>query len=205
MARAGRSGRTTAVGVMLLIAALSLAACESADKAPAAVAIAAAQSTLEGVRAEAAKYFPDQVKPLENTLAAAKANFDKKEYRAALEGAQDVGTKAKELGASATAKKTELAKAWEEMSRGVPQLAQAIQSHVDHLSKSKRLPPGLDKAKLERAKGGLTAVNQSWTEASEAFKSGNVTDAVAKGKAARDKAVEIMTALNMTVPQAASK
>src|SRR5262245_66372464 len=81
MARASLSGRTTAVGVMLLIAALSLAACESADKAPAAVAIAAAQSTLEGVRAEAAKYFPDQVKPLENTLAAAKANFDKKEYK----------------------------------------------------------------------------------------------------------------------------
>jgi len=190
---------------MLLIAALSLAACESADKAPAAVAIAAAQSTLEGVRAEAAKYFPDQVKPLENTLAAAKANFDKKEYKAALATAQDVGAKLKELAAAAAAKKTELAKAWEEMSSGVPKLAEAIKSRVDVLSKSKRLPPGLDKAKLDSAKNGLTEVNQTWTEASEAFKSGNVTDAVAKGKAARDKAVAIMTALHMTVPQAASK
>jgi len=91
------------------------------------------------------------------------------------------------------------------MSSGVPKLAEAIKSRVDLLSQSKRLPAGLDKAKLDGAKSGLAQVNQSWTEASDAFKSGNVTDAVAKGKAARDKAVEIMTALNMTVPQAASK
>jgi hypothetical protein len=32
-----------------------------------------------------------------------------------------------------------------------------------------------------------------------------MTDAVAKAKAAKDKAVEVMTALNMTVPQAAAK
>ena len=205
MARAGGTGRTTAVGVMLLIAALSLAACESADKAPAAAAIAAAQSTLEGVRGEAAKYFPDQVKSAEAALTAAKANFEKKDYKAALATAQDVGAKTKELGAAATAKKAELAKAWEEMSSGVPKLAEAIKSRVDILSQSKRLPAGLNKAKLDGAKSGLTEVNQTWTEASDAFKSGNVTNAVAKGKAARDKAVEIMTTLNMTVPQAASK
>lgn len=205
MFRAGGIGRPTAVGLTLLIAVLSLVACESADKAPAAAAIAAAQSTLEGVRGEAAKYFPDQVKSVEAALAAAKANFEKKEYKAALAAAQDVGAKAKELGTAATAKKAELATAWEEMSSGVPKLAEAIKSRVDILSQSKRLPAGLDKAKLDGAKSGLAQVNQSWTEASDAFKSGNVTDAVAKGKAARDKAVEIMTALNMTVPQAASK
>jgi len=145
------------------------------------------------------------VKSVEEALAAAKANFEKNEYKAALAAAQDVGAKAKQLGTAATAKKAELAKAWEEMSSGVPKLAEAIKSRVDILSQSKRLPAGLDKAKLDGAKSGLAQVNQSWTEASEAFKSGNVTDAVAKGKAARDKAVEIMTALNMTVPQAASK
>jgi len=205
MARTGGTRRTTAVGVTLLIAILSLAACESADKAPAAAAIAAAQSALEGVRSEAAKYFPDQVKSVDDALATAKANFEKKDYKTALATAQDAGTKAKELGAAATAKKAELAKAWEEMSSGVPKLAEAIKSRVDILSQSKRLPAGLDKAKLDGAKSGLAEVNQTWTEASDAFKAGNVTDAVAKGKAARDKAVEVMTALNMTVPQAASK
>jgi hypothetical protein len=148
---------------------------------------------------------PDQVKSVEDMLATAKANFEKKDFKAALTGAQDATAKAKDLGAAVTAKKAELAKAWEEISGGVPQMAAAIKSRVDILSQSKKLPAGLDKAKLDGAKSGLAALNQSWTEASEAFKSGNVTDAVAKGRAAKDKAVEVMTALNMTVPQAAAK
>src|SRR5262249_16263131 len=162
-AGASGTGRTTAVGVMLLIAALSLAACESADKAPAAAAIAAAQSTLEGVRGEAAEDFADQLKSLEEALTAAEANFEKKEYKAALASGQDVGAKLKAVAAAAAAKKAELAKAWEEMSSGVPKLAEAIKSRVDVLSKSKRLPAGLDKAKLDSAKHGLTQVNQTWT------------------------------------------
>lgn len=46
-------------------------------------------------------------------------------------------------------------------------------------------------------------MNQSWNEASDAAKAGNMTDAIAKAQAAKAKAVEVMTALNMTVPEAA--
>jgi len=205
MVRTSGNGRATAVGIALVITVLSLVACESADKAPAAAAIAAAQSVLDGVKGEAAKYVPDQVKAAEDALTTAKANFEKKDFKAALAVAQDVGAKAKDLRAAAAAKKAELTKAWEEMSAGVPQMAEAIKSRVDILSQSKKLPAGLDKTKLDGAKAGLAALNQSWTEASDAFKSGKVTDAVAKAKAAKDQAVEVMTALNMTVPQAAAK
>jgi hypothetical protein len=198
-------GRAATVGLALAVLGLLLVACESADKAPAAAAITAAQTALDAVKGEAAKYVPDQVKGIEDALAAAKANFEKNDFKAALAGAQDVAAKAKELGAAAAAKKAELTKAWEEMGASVPKMAEVIKSRVDILSQSKKLPAGLDKAKLDGAKAGLTALNQSWTEASDAFKSGNVTDAVAKGKAAKDKAVEVMTALNMTVPQAATK
>ncbi len=205
MVRTSGNGRATAVGIALVITVLSLVACESADKAPAAAAIAAAQSVLDGVKGEAAKYVPDQVKAAEDALTTAKANFEKKDFKAALAVAQDVGAKAKDLRAAAAAKKAELTKAWEEMSAGVPQMAEAIKSRVDILSQSNKLPAGLDKTKLDGAKAGLAALNQSWTEASDAFKSGKVTDAVAKAKAAKDQAVEVMTALNMTVPQAAAK
>jgi len=200
----GSRWRRTAVGITAAIAGLVLVACESADKAPAAAAITTAQTAIDAVKGEAAKYVPDQVKSVEDALAAAKANFEKKDFKAALTGAQDAAAKAKDLGAAAAAKKAELTKAWEEVSSGVPQMAAAIKSRVDILSQSKKLPAGLDKAKLDGAKADLAALNQSWTEASEAFKSGNVTDAVAKARAAKDKAVEAMTALNMTVPQAAA-
>ncbi len=203
--RTGGMRRALGVGSAVLIAALALVACESADKAPAAAAITAAQTALDAVRAEAAKFVPDQVKAVEDALTTAKANFEKQDFKAALASAQDAAAKTKDLGAAAAAKKAELTKAWEEMSSGVPKMAEAIKGRVEILSKSKKLPAGLDKAKLDGAKAGLAALDQSWTEAADAFKSGNVTDAVAKAKTAKDKAVEVMTALNMTVPSAATK
>lgn len=199
------NGKRTAIGIALAIAVLALAACESADKAPAAAALTAAQTAIDAVKTDAMKYVPDQVKSVEDALATAKANFEKKDYKAALTGAQDVAAKAKELGAAAATKKAELTKSWEEVSNGVPKMAEAIKSRVDILAQSKKLPAGLDKAKVDDAKAGLESVNQSWTQASDAYKSGDVSGAVVKAKAAKDKAVEIMTALNMTVPQAAAK
>jgi len=199
------NGKRTAIGIALAIAVLALAACESADKAPAAAALTAAQTAIDAVKTDAMKYVPDQIKSAEDALATAKSNFEKKDYKAALAGAQDVAAKAKELGAAAATKKAELTKSWEEVSNGVPKMAEAIKSRVDILSQSKKLPAGLDKAKVDDAKAGLESVNQSWTQASDAYKSGDVSSAVVKAKAAKDKAVEIMTALNMTVPQAAAK
>src|SRR5262245_51621274 len=167
-------------GTVAMATAVLLVSCESADKAPAAAAITAAQSAVDAVKGEASKYVPDQVKAVESTLATAKASFEKSDYKAALTSAQDVAAKAKDLGAAVTAKKAELTKAWEDMSGGLPKMAEAIKSRVDILSESKKLPAGMDKEKLDSAKAGLASLNQNWTEASDAFKAGNMTDAIAK-------------------------
>ena len=67
----------------------------------------------------------------------------------------------------------------------MPETIAAIQSRVDALSKSKKLPKNLDKAKLESAKSDLAEVGKSWDEANKAYKEGRLADAVAKGKAPR--------------------
>ena len=194
-----------AIGIVMVIAVVALAACESAEKAPAAAAISAAQSAIDAVKGEAMKYVPDQVKSAQDAVATARASFEKKDYKAALASARDATAKIKELGAAVATKKAELTKSWEEMSNGVPKMAEVIKSRVDILSQSKKLPAGVDRAKLDDAKAGLASLNESWAAASNAFKSGDMFDAVSKGKSAKDKAVEIMTALNMTVPQAATR
>ena len=194
-----------AIGIVMVIAVVALAACESAEKAPAAAAISAAQSAIDAVKGEAMKYVPDQVKSAQDAVATARASFEKKDYKAALASAQDATARVKELGAAVATKKSELTKSWEEMSNGVPKMAEVIKSRVDILSQSKKLPAGVDRAKLDDAKAGLASLNESWAAASDAFKSGDMFDAVSKGKSAKDKAVEIMTALNMTVPQAATR
>ena len=80
-----------------------------------------------------------------------------------------------------------------------------ISKRVEILSKSKTLPAGLDKEKLDSAKTTLATVTQMWSEASDAFKAGNLADAVDKAKSVKEKAVEIMHTLGMKAPAAAQK
>jgi len=188
--------------MVLIVLVLFVAACASSSK-PAEEAIKAAEAAINAVKGEAMKYVPDQVKALEGELQAAKDAFAKKDYKAALSAAKDLPGKAKDLAAAAAAKKTELTKAWEEMSGGLPKMVEAIKSRVDILSKSKKLPANLDKAKFEEVKAGLPGVTQMWEDAQKAFSDGNLADAVSKAKTLKDKAVEMMTTLGMQVPAGA--
>lgn len=182
--------------IALVVVALFFVAC-SRDKEPAEAAIKAAEEALNATKAEASKYVPDQVKSVEDALKAAKDSLAKGEYTAALNSAKDLPAKAKDLGSAAAAKKTELAKSWEEMSGSVPKMVEDIKAKLDALAKSKKLPKGMDKAKLEGAKAGLAEITQGWTDADNAFKAGNLTDALTKAKTVKKKATEIMTSLGM--------
>jgi hypothetical protein len=188
--------------VVLVVLLLLVVGCAS-DKKPAEQAIKLAEDALSAVKAEAMKYVPDQVKAVEDAIKAAKDSFAKKDYKAALSAAKDLPAKAKELAAAAAAKKGELTNAWGEMSAGLPKLLDAIKSRVDILSKSKKLPANLDKAKFDGAKAGYEEATKVWTDATSAFGAGNLADAMAKAKAVKDKAVEVMTTLGMQIPEAA--
>jgi DNA repair exonuclease SbcCD ATPase subunit len=185
--------------VAALLFAVSLAACSN-SKAPAEQALKAAEEALNAAKTEAMKYFPDQVKGVEDALKAAKDTFAKGDYAGATSAANAVAAKAKGLVSASAAKKAELTKEWEELNAGMPITIAAIQSRVDDLSKSKKLPKNLDKAKLESAKSGLAEVSKSWDEASNAYKEGSLADALAKGKGAKEKAAQIMSSLGMSAP-----
>jgi len=182
--------------VVLVLACVLLVAC-SRDKGPAEQALKAAEEALNSVKAEAAKFVPDQVKGVEDAIKAAKANFDKGEYTAALTGAKDLAAKAKDLAKAAADKKAELIKGWEALSAELPKMVEAIQGRMNELAKVKKLPAGLDKAKVDEAKAGLGAITEAWTQATEAFKAGNIGDALAKAKPLKDKAAELMTSLGV--------
>jgi hypothetical protein len=188
--------------MVLFALVLFVVACAS-DKKPAEEAIKAAEAAINAAKGEAVKYIPDQVKALEDGLKAAKDALAKKDYKAALSAAKDLPGKAKELAAAAASKKEELTKAWNEMSGGLPKMVEAIKSRVDILSKSRKLPANLDKAKFEGIKAGLPEVTKMWDDAQKAFSGGNLADAVSKAKTIKDKAVEMMTTLGMQVPAGA--
>jgi len=186
--------------VSLVLLAATLAGACASQKVPAEAAVKAAEQAFAAVKGEAAKYLPDQVKGVEDALEAAKASLAKGDYAAALTAAQALPARISELATAAAAKKAELTQSWATLSAALPQVVQAIQSRVDILSKSKKLPAGLDKDKFESAKTGLAAITQTWTEATTAAGAGNVSDAVAKANTVKAKAAEVLGLLGMPVP-----
>jgi hypothetical protein len=192
------------VPILFVVFGLFVVACGSANKDAATAAIKVADESWNAAKGEVVKYIPDQAKGVEDAIKAAKENFDKGNFDAALNAAKAIPDKVKELTAAAAAKKAELAKSWEEMSGGMPKMLDAIKSRLDILSQSKKLPENLDKAKLEGAKGGYEAAARMWDEAKAAFSGGNMADAMAKAKTVKEKAVEVMTTLGMQVPAAAA-
>lgn len=189
-------------GVICAMVLVLLSACAS-DKAPAEQAIKGAEAAITQVKAEVAKWIPDQARALDASLAAVKDKFAKGDYKAVLAEAPALAAQAQSVAAAAAAKKAELTKSWEEMSAGLPKMVEAVKSRVDILSKSKKLPANVTKEQFETAKTGLAAATQGWTDAMAAYTGGNIVDAVAKANTVKAKTVEALQALGMPVPPAA--
>jgi len=186
----------------LFVTVVMLTACAS-DKGPAEQAVKAAEEAINSVKAEAVKYVPDQVNSLESTLSALKDKLAKGEYKAVITEAKALGDKAKEVAAAAKAKKDELTKTWTELSQGLPKMVEAIQSRVDILSQSKKLPANLTAEKFEQAKSGLAAAKEEWAKALESFNKGMPAEAIAMANSVKKKAVEVMEILGLPVPAGA--
>jgi len=187
------------LAIVMFMSAFFLISC-SRDKDPADLAIKAAETAINATKAEAVKMVPDQVKSLDDSLAAAKEKFAKGEYKAALDEATLLPVKAKGVMAAAKVKKEELIKKWTETSQELPKMIEDVQGKVDALSKLKKLPAKLKKDKFEEAKAGLASAKDEWTKAQESFKNEKFTDAINVAGSLKDKVINIMGALGMSIP-----
>jgi uncharacterized phage infection (PIP) family protein YhgE len=174
-------------------------------KEPANQAVASAETALASIRDDAAKYAPEALQPVETQVADLKANLAKGDYKAVMAAAPNVTSAISSLRDTVSAKKSEMEAAvaqaqeqWAALNTDVPQMISAIQSRVDILSRSKKLPKGLDKSAFESAKSGFDAMKADWTAASSAFTAGNVTEAVDKAETVKAKGAEVMRSLGMT-------
>ncbi len=189
------------VACVLLVAGLG--ACAT-DKAPADAAIKAAEQAIQAVADDAGKYVPAQLKESQDALAAAKDKFTKGEYKEALAAATELGNKVKDLATAAAAKKEELTKAWNDLAASLPQTVASIQAKIEELGKAKKLPKGMDKAKLAQAQEGLAGITKAWDEASAAFTAGNLGEALGRASNLKEKGAEVMALLGMSPPPAAA-
>jgi hypothetical protein len=180
-----------------------LAACAN-QKEPAATAIGGIETAVNAASADASKYVPDQLADVKAKLADLKASFDKQDYKAVLAGAPAILSSAQGLAAAAAAKKDEIMKAlngdWTGLAASVPGVVSAVQSRVDMLSKSKKVPAGID---LAAAKSGLADATSLWSKAQAAFSAGNLEEAVSTAKDVKAKAEAAAAALKLDLSKPA--
>jgi chromosome segregation ATPase len=189
---------------LLALAAVLVVGCAN-QKGPAEQALAGADTALAAVRDDAQKYVPDQLQAVDAQLAALRDSLSKGDYKAVLTGAPTVNSAIRSLKDAAEAKKADaeaaLAKAkdaWGPLSAEVPKMIDTIESRVTALSKSHHLPKGVTKNGLAGAKSSVESLKSMWSEASNASASGDLTTAVTKAQAVKDKAAEIMKSLGMS-------
>ena len=173
-----------------------LVAC-ARDKQPAEAAIKQAAQAIEQIRGEASRYAPDQFKQLEDSLKAAQDSFAKKDYKAALDAATNLGVKAQEVAKAAADKKAELKKSWDDLSAGIPQMMQAIKGRLDILAHAKKLPAGMDKDKLAALTSGYDDAMKQFQQAKDAASAGDPAKAIEVGNAIKQKDMEIATTLGL--------
>jgi hypothetical protein len=186
----------------LMILPLVVVGC---SKGPAEAALKAADEAIAKAKPEAEKFVPEQFKALTDAAAAAKANFDKGDYAAVLTAAKDLPAKAAEVMTAATAKKDELTGQWNELGKVIPAKMLDLTDKVNALAAMKKLPKGVDAARVEEIKGKLAEMTGAWTKATEAFGSGDIMGAIQLGNNVKDSADWLQTAYDAIMPAPVAK
>lgn len=187
----------------LVLVALLAAGC-AGQKEPANKAVADIEASLSAMRDDATKYAATEFQQVEAGLASLKASLAKGDYKAVVAAAPAMSGQVAALQQTVAAKREEAQAAmaaaseqWRTLSAELPDMVAAIQSRVDILGQSKKLPKNLTADAFQQAKDGLEWMKTSWNEATNQFGSGNPVDAVAKAQAVKEKGAEVLKLLGM--------
>jgi len=192
----------------MAFAALMLAGCAN-QMEPAQKAIADIEAAITAAGPDASQYIPDELQAVTSQLADLKAKFDQKDYKGVLAAAPALLTQAQGLAGTASSARqaAEAARAaalealnaeWTTLSGTLPAAVAAIESRVNILSKSKKLPANLDAAAFESVQAGLSDSKALWDQATAAQASGNIEGAVTAARQVKEKTDAALAALGMT-------
>lgn len=197
--------KSTFAGFLALVmAAVLLAGCAN-QMEPASKAIAGIEAAVAAAGPDAAQYVPDQLQAVTSGIADLKSKFDQKDYKGVLAAAPALLSQAQGLAAAAASAKQAAAAAlqalsaeWTTLAADVPAQLAAVTSRVGILSKSKKLPAGLDAAAFAAAKTGADEAAALWNQATAAQAAGNMEQAVTSARQVKEKLNAAMAGLGMS-------
>jgi hypothetical protein len=174
------------------------------QREPAHDALEKIEASLKDIKEDAAKYAPDGLKGVETQLANLKQSFDSKDYENVLAGTPQLQKAVGSLQEAVIAGKAHAKAAWaaaksewEGVSATVEKQVDTIQARIDELSKSKRLPFGINKDEFEGSKSAFESMKTQWAEATAEFKKGDAVEANAKAKTAQGMGEQLMDQLKI--------
>jgi hypothetical protein len=187
--------------VFLALAAATLLATGCAQqKNQATKALTSIETELNGMKAEGEKYAPVAYEGVKSTLGMLKDGLAKEDYKEVLAGTPKLQEAVDSLAVAIVSGKEQFTAAtaqWNTLNADVPKMVSAIQSRVDTLSKSKKLPKEVSKDAFEAAKSGLDSMKSMWNEATAAFNDGKPQEARDKAQEVKAKGEEVLQQLGM--------
>lgn len=188
--------------IVPLVALLAWSAACETQKVPAETAFKAAETAWTAVSADAMKYMQAEAKPIDETIAKAKAALANGKYEDVIKECTPLPGKIADLAKSVAAKKDEWTAAWKTLDSTLGSGLVAVQGKVDEMLAAKKLPAGIDKTAVEAAKATLAAGQQAFADAKTAFGNGDFEGALAKGNQVKADLAKVMTDLKLEMPVA---
>lgn len=164
-------------------------------------AVSSIETSVASLKEDGTKYAPIAYQGVESTLATLKDSLAKEDYKTVLAGTPELTKAVDSLKTAIASGKEQFDYAtteWVSLSADVPKMVEAIQSRVDTLSSSKRLPKNVSKEAFDGAKSGLETMKATWAEATAAFNDGKPSEAAEKARAVKAKGTEVLAALGMS-------
>lgn len=187
--------------VGLVAAALLVLGGCSGQKNAATEAVTATEAALATIQADAAKFLPGELESVESSLTSQKQSLASGDYKTVVANAPALTSSIDSLKAGVAAKVEEAkvaAAEWGTFSTAVPQMVTALQSRVDTLAKSKRMPKGLDASTFATVQTDLESMKADWAAATAANDGGNPIDAVTRAKSAQATGQKLLQQLGMS-------
>jgi hypothetical protein len=171
------------------------------QKDEATKALSAIETSVSALKEDGTKYAPVAYQGVESTLNTLKDSLAKGDYKSVIAGTPELNNAVDSFKTAIASGKEQFEAAsaeWNSLSTDVPNMVSAIQSRVDMLSKSKRLPKNVSQDAFNSAKSGLDSMKSQWNEASAAYMDGKAAEAVEKARAVKAKGTEVLATLGMS-------
>ena len=164
-------------------------------KSSAESAIDGAEKVVAGMQVQAEQLAPGDLKAINDSIAAMKARVASGDYSGALMGARQATNIARDLSIGLPARKDQLTASFTALSAELPKQLETVLAKVNLFVSQKKLPKGTDPARVAALKTEAAGWGAAWTAATDAFKAGNLADAVGKGTVLKNRLATVMTAL----------